>query len=33
MQRMVPVNKLIIAVVFQDAHAMLEDNGGNQAVN
>jgi hypothetical protein len=28
-----PVNELVIAVVFQEVDAMLEDNGGDQAVH
>jgi hypothetical protein len=28
-----PVNELVIAVVLQEVNAMLEDNGGNQAVH
>jgi len=28
-----PVNELIVAVVFQEMDAMLEDNRGNQAIH
>jgi hypothetical protein len=32
-QRIMPVNEFVIAVVFQKIHAVLDDDGGNQAIH